>query len=99
MTPVDIETTNQLFIRITQLGMCDENERGVFVRKWNGDGLKIVAKPNKPLLTMLLPLISSAMELAKYETVEQLREDTAALLQYAQAAHENAMKTKIEVVP
>lgn len=94
-----IETTNQLFIRITQIGMCDENERGVFVRKWSGAGLKIVAKPNKPLLTMLLPLISSAMELAKYETVEQLREDTAALLKYAQSAHDNAMKTKIEVTP
>lgn len=85
----EIETTNQLFIRITQLGMCDENGRGIFFRKWKGAGLKIVAKPNKPLLTML----------AKYETVEQLREDTAALLKYATAAHENAMNMKIEVTP
>lgn len=71
--------TNRLFISVKQIGQCDERGRAVFAAGYSG---KMIAQPERPIRTLILPLMQRMLEMSRYTDRAEFDADLAALRKF-----------------
>jgi hypothetical protein len=59
----EIKQTNRLYMAIREIGQCDGRGRSVLSLGYRG---KIIAQPDRPLATMVWPLINELLQYVNY---------------------------------
>lgn len=85
----EVKKTNQLFIQIKQIGNCDEKGRSVLSVGYNG---KFIAAPDKPLCTLVYPIIEEMFGFIKYSNNENAKKDVKA---FKELINEINLKKKV----
>lgn len=64
--------TNKLYVAIREIGQCNEKGKSVFACGYKG---KIIAKPDKPLQTLVMPLVNEILKFMQYSDDTIAEED------------------------
>lgn len=68
----EVLKTNKLYIAIREIGQCNEKGKSVFSCGYSG---KFIAQPDKPLRTLMMPLIDEIMKFMRYSDDKFADED------------------------
>lgn len=68
-----------MFVQIAAIGECDENGKTIFEMRGS---TKIVAEPDKPITTCILPLLMSLLQRSHVEEPELMESELKALKDY-----------------
>jgi hypothetical protein len=85
-----VMVSNRLFIKLHSIGMCDGDGRTVFASHFKG---KIVADADRPIRTLLLPVMQEVLDYAKYTDRAEFDADLAALKRYVDGLYLKGKKT------
>lgn len=76
--------TNRLYIAIREIGQCNDNGKSVLGMGYKG---KIIATPDKPLQTLMVPLINEIMQVMDYSNDKLAEEDLKAFKEWVNGIH------------
>lgn len=68
----EVLKTNKLYVGIREIGQCNEKGKSVFSLGYKG---KIIAQPDRPLQTLMIPLTQEIMKFMQYSDDELANED------------------------
>jgi hypothetical protein len=71
----EILKTNRLYIGLREVGQCNEKGKSVMSVGYRG---KFIAKPDKPLQTLMMPLMDEIMKFMRYSDDKLAEEDIKA---------------------
>lgn len=81
-----IMRTNRAFVVLSKIGECDEKGKAIFSRSFKH---KVIAEPNAPFATMLLPIIHVILDHCHWTDAAAAEADMAALKKYVEKLHVN----------
>lgn len=68
----EILKTNRLYIGLREVGQCNEKGKSVMSVGYRG---KFIAHPDKPLQTLMMPLMEEIMKFMRYSDDKMAEED------------------------
>jgi len=68
----EILKTNKLYIALREIGQCNEKGKSVMSVGYRG---KFIAQPDKPLQTLMMPLLNEIMKFMRYSDDKLAEED------------------------
>jgi hypothetical protein len=68
----EVLKTNKLYLSIREIGQCNEKGKSVFAAGYRG---KIVAEPDRALMTLMVPLCQEIMNFVRYSDDKLAEED------------------------
>lgn len=68
----EVLKTNKLYISLREIGQCNEKGKSVLSLGYSG---KFIAQPDKPLRTLMVPLIDEIMKFVHYSDDKLAEED------------------------
>jgi len=75
----EVLKTNRLFIGLREIGQCNEKGKSVLSVGYRG---KFIAQPDKPLQTLMMPLMEEIMNFMRYSDDKLAEKDIKAFKEW-----------------
>lgn len=71
--------TNRMYVQLRTIGQCDAKGKSILAMNFSG---KTIAEPDKPLTTLVMPLLREIATYARWSSREAAEADLAQLKEY-----------------